>query len=286
LNFTDEKKKSSLSEDLTVVLIRGNGSPRSFRLSLPALQRSLTVMGFLLSFAGLAAFFFFLLNFFGRDSSAPFPGENRVNVANSVPSTGGESPAPADAAAQESPGLWQKISGSVNDSRSSDELKREVEGLRGDNAKLNAQLDGRKDVNGGHSNALLQFFGPRSTMIAEIDSIVKVRNPRVVRDTAGKEIYLDFELHNVDPAQRQERGYIVVLAKTRDLLAAYPASVFAPNQNIVLDYTRGETFAVSRFRAARANFSAAVLADKRPQFQILLFGTDGKVLANVHVEGT
>ena len=81
-----------------------------------------------------------------------------------------------------------------------------------------------------------------------------------------------------------ERGYIVALAKTNDLLMVYPPNAFNPSQNIVLDFTKGETFGVSRFREARATFPAAALTNRHPRFQILLFSTDGRVIANQHVE--
>ena len=88
----------------------------------------------------------------------------------------------------------------------------------------------------------------------------------------------------MDPEQKTARGYIVVLAKGTTTLASYPEGAFSPSQNIVLDYTKGETFGVSRFREARATFKAAAFEGQKPRFQVLLFASDGRVINNLHVE--
>jgi hypothetical protein len=165
----------------------------------------------------------------------------------------------------------------------SPEKEAELAGLRSDLAKLNSQLDQRKDLSPQGQSPLISIFSPRTTIVPESGSQMRVRNARPGRDLAAQQWTLDFELHNVDPQQSQERGYILVLAKANDILLAHPSNSFQANQNILLDFTKGETFAVSRFRQARATFPA--LGQRKPSFQILLFGTDGKILVNQHVEG-
>lgn len=261
-----------LSEDLTVILLRGNGSPRTFRLSLPALQRSLTALGFTFAFAIAAAVFLLLWNLLrftpDRVEAPPAP----AVVA---------SPAPGPSAPAVSTGAQSFWSGGANPPDDA-ELKKEVAGLREDNAKLNAEANGRKELAPGVNPGLLQFFGPRN--VFEQNSPMQVKNIKVAHNTPSGEIYVDFELHNTDANQQQNRGYIVVLAKTRNLLMSYPEAVFSPSQNIVLDFTKGETFGVSRFRQARAIFPAAPLEGKHARFQILLFSDEGKVIADMHVE--
>ncbi len=287
MNIEENKKKSRLSEDLTVVLIRGNGSPRSFRLSVTTLQRTLTALGFLFATSVLTAVVLLLMNLFRdeRPESTPMavlnpPAEAPLNPS---PIPAAEEPT----ASEPRTGLWQKITGAGPSGGAPDsELQKEVEGLRGDVARLNAQIDHRKDLPAGNNMALLQFFGPRSVVVTETEARMQVKNPKVGLDEGNKQVYLDFELHNVDPSQRQVRGYIVVLAKTKDFFATYPANALSPSQNIVLDFTKGETFGVSRFRQARATFPATLLDGKRPLFQILLFANDGRILANLHVEGS
>ncbi len=257
MNIVESQKNPNLSDDLIVVLLRGNGSPRTFRFSLPALQRSLTTLGFLFAFAVAAAIFLLLLNLFHF-------GSDRAETSTT-------SPTPAAA-----------LTSAPSDTGKNDlELHKEVAGLHEDIARLTAQADGRKELANGANSGLLQFFGPSNTSVAE--SLIQVKNLKVVRGPT-KSIYVDFELHNVDPNQKQARGYIVVLAKTPSFLAVYPEGVFSSNQNIVLDFTKGETFAVSRFRQGRAIFPSASLNGKDAQFQVLLFGTDGKVIADLHVE--
>ncbi len=276
-----DHKNPSLSEDLTVILLRGNGSPRTFRLSLPALQRSLTALGFLFTFSILAAISMLLFNVFRSASSLRLPESHMVPPAVTRP---------ADAApeSEKSP-FWKNITGgstSAPSAQDEGELRREMQGLREDIAKLAAQADGRKEIQAGQLSGLLQFFGPRN--IEEGISPIAVKNIRVSASPAGqsaKEIYVDFELHNIDPEQRLARGYILVLAKTPGYMAVYPENAFSPTQNILLDYTKGETFGVSRFREARARFAAAPLEGGKPRFQVLLFTTEGKVIANMHVEG-
>lgn len=254
----DSAKNTSLSEDLTVILLRGNGSPRTFRLPLPALQRSLTALGFAFALAVLAAIFFFLLNLFRFTP-------DRVDIPSLLPSVTAVTSSTATPA-----------SGSKED-----ELQKEVTGLREDIAKLNFAANGRKPLAPGANPGLLQFFGP--TNVAAEEKEIQVKNAKIVRDSA-KNIYLDFEIHNVDPEQKPVRGYIVVMAKTPAFLAVYPEGAFNPSQNVVLDFTKGETFSVSRFRQVRATFSGVPLEGKKPKFQALLFKTDGSVIADLHVE--
>lgn len=283
MNIGEKQKKSSASEDLTIVLLRGNGSPRSFRISLPALHRSLTTMGFvfaLLILASVVLLGFSLLR--NRPVSAP----PQVEIAESpepVKSPGNYVESlPAEEATK--PGIWSKLKGAVEPVKSDSETEKEVVGLREDIARLNAQLDGRKDLPAPSSSTLLQLIGPRSELMPEAESVIRIRNANTSRDQATKQVLLDFELHNVDPSQRQARGYIVALAKTQDLVSSYPGGLFAPAQNILLDYTKGETFAISRFRQARATFPLGPLDGRKVSYQIILFATDGKIIANSHVE--
>lgn len=297
LEPNSNRETTRASEDLTIVFFKGNGSPRSFRVSVPALQRSLTFFGFFLAIAVLGSLTLIGVSLFPRSSTTQQSGTTSSGVSNSgasdASSTATGSPMVSDSGAtapnERSSSVWDQLKGSMSASRNSSddsELKKEVDGLREDIAKLNSELDQRKELPLNNPSPLLAFFGPRSTMIAEADSLMRVRNANEVRDASSRQIYLDFELHNVDPQQRQVKGYIVVLAKTTEALVSYPANAFAPSQNIFLDFTRGETFAVSRFRQARANFPTPLLdTAKKIYYQILIFGTDGKLLSNVNVEG-
>ncbi len=261
---------AKLSEDLTVILLRGNGSPRTFRLSVAKLQRSLTGLGFAFAFAIAAAALLLLWNLLHLTSD---------RVVEVVQVAAPAAPAPsAPAAPPAKTGFWNNLSAPAGDDV---ELKKEVQGLRDDIAKMQSEAQGRHDLASGVNQGLLQFFG--ATNVADAASTLQVKNVKVSR--AGNDLAVDFEVTNVDPDQKQVRGYIVVLAKTPNMLLSYPEGAFNPDQNVVLDHTKGETFGVSRLRPTRATFPAAALDGKHPRFQILLFGTNGKVLSDLHVEG-
>ena len=265
-----------------MVFLRGNGSPRTFRIPVDTLQRALTSLGFLFCFALLAALFFLGLNFVRPSSGISVPDAPPPPLVAATPAPPTESP--VDSSAAPKTGLWQKLSGSGSSEAGNDsELKKELQGVYQDMAKLQAQIDGRRDLPTGAGSTLLQFFGPRSVLAPDTATNIRVRNPHVTR--SDKEIALSFELHNIDPEQKPERGYIIVLAKSTDVLAVYPTDAFSPTQNIVLDFTKGETFGIARFREARAIFTPAALSGgKKLNFQILLFASDGRVVANLNVE--
>jgi hypothetical protein len=271
----ENHKKSSASDDLTVVLLRGNGSPRSFRLSLPALHRSLIALGFLFAFSLLAAAVMLGISIFQNVQLPDLP------AASSSPSA--QAPGQTPGQAPEAGGLWQQIKGTASPSPTDSELQKEVEGLRQDVARLNAQIDKRQAVN-GDSKPLIQFLGPRAVLVPPSDTFIRIKNPKVTRDAAGKQMLVTFELHNVHPQQVQERGFIMVVAKTPDMILTYPARALSPDDNILVDFTKGETFAISRFREAEAAFPLNLLEGRKPSFQIILFSTDGRVLGHMHVE--
>lgn len=281
LNIGEKQKKSNASEDLTVVLLRGNGSPRSFRVSLPALHRSLTAVGFLFAlaiFASLVLLGFSLIRTMNPGTGSP------VAVA-PAPSAPPAQTAPAEASG--SSGLWQQLKGTVQvpPGSESSELQKEVTGLRQEIAALSARLEERKTLAPEANDSLIQFFGPRSSLVPENMSAMRIKNPRITKDPAAKEIVLSFELHNIDPQQNQQRGYIVAVAKTPDMLLTYPNYALKPNENVLLDFTKGETFAVSRFREAKATFPLAPLEGRKASYQILLFAHDGRVIGTMHVDG-
>lgn len=296
-----------------MVFLKGNGAPRSFRISLNHLYRSLTAIGFTFATALLATVFFIGFSFVQSWNSAPSVRVVMQTVTATAP-TLASSPETSTATAQttvtetktaaateitktvtqtatiteaakteDKTGLWQRIGAISGLGPSETEMKKEIAGLREDNAKLNSKLDGRKNiVASGAPSQVVQLLGSRSEMVAEGQSVVKIRNPQVTKDKNN--LYLSFELQNTDPAQKQERGYIVVLAKSNDMIYSYPAGAFSPRDNILLNYTKGETFGISRFREAKADFPLKYVDGKVLDFQILLFNTEGKIISNLHVE--
>jgi hypothetical protein len=119
--------------------------------------------------------------------------------------------------------------------------------------------------------------------VPDSEDLVKIQNPQPKR--VGNDIELSFELHNIDNDQKQVRGYIVALAKSSDFLFVYPAGAFSPKENIILNFAKGETFAISRFRAAQAIFKNVPASAGKINYQILLFSWEGKLLSTLNVEG-
>jgi len=299
------KQKFSLSEDLTIVLLRGNGSPRSFRVPMSTIQRSVLTVSLLLATSFAAALLFFGLTLLGRDLG-PAP-RAMAPATPTIPEAPPPLPitvaAPKPEGAATEPSLWQKFSSPaqapapvvvpapapapaapVAVKSDEGEQAKEIAGLHEDIARLNAKLENRKDLPDSDSETLLQFLGPKSPPVPAAEATVKIENVVFSKDPTGKEVYVDFDLRNIDPEQRQARGRIVVLAKTTDAIATYPPNVFSPTQNILLNFAKGETFAISHGRKARANFKSEFFGGKAPNFQILLFTNDGRILANTHAE--
>lgn len=248
------------------MLIRGNGSPRSFRIRIRAIKRALVGLSFLISLSLGIALFFFGVALVRGVKVLPTPPESQVAETNT-----------------EKRGIWNSVSGLLEKSTSSDEeTRREISGLRDDLAKAQAKLESRQNLENGSGVGMLQFFGPNSVLMPKTESFMEIKNAKISRDQ--DKFAVDFELHNTDPQQRQVRGYILVLAKSADFISVYPENAFSPRENILVNFTKGETFGVSRFRTGRATFAAAPLENKKPNFQIVLFNMEGKVLATQHVE--
>lgn len=261
LKFEENKNQTN---ELTLVLLRGNGSPRALRVQVPELKR------FLLSVSGvfilcLAITSTLLIAYMYQRKTL-----TKTIIVN-VPTPGTAIAPPA-----QNPPVTSVIPTGTNDAN-------EAAGLREDIAKLHTQLENRKTLNGDiKDNIALQMMGAKSTPVPEIEAFMKIRNASIKRDENTKETFLNFELHNTEPSQKQIRGYIVVLAKSNNSIFSYPAGVFSPKDNILLNFTQGETFAVSRFRQAQGYFKS--LPPDISSYQIFLFNTLGKVLASQQVE--
>ena len=242
--FTNKNKgNKKLSEDLTVVLLRGNGSPRAFRLNIPYLQRSLLLLG-----ATIVALLMIAL------------GASGIAVLKRAP---------------------LQISLPIADR---DESTKEVQGLRDDIAKLHTQLEERKNLpeNVEDKGPPLKLLTANASLVSEAESTLRIKNPVVSRN--GSDVKIGFELHNTDTSQKQVRGYIVVLAKSKNFVMSYPEGVFSPTENVLLNFTNGETFGISRFRTAMAEFHHVPPSQGPLHFQIFLFNTMGKILTMMHLE--
>lgn len=127
-------------------------------------------------------------------------------------------------------------------------------------------------------NPALALFAPIVIDRSQSQNQVTTAN---IKASKGKNASLTFELHNAHEGDGQstEKGYIVVLARTESGLYAYPSSVFRKTGPYLLDFEKGETFQVARFRMVNAQFEGT--ADN---YQILIFTRKGELLINTLYE--
>lgn len=237
-----------LSEDLTLVLIRANGSPRTFNLPVPRLKRNLLLITGVLTVLLVTALTFSSLYVF----------DNFI--------------------ASKPPLLTADDAAKLESVR---ELEQEITNLQ--NAlsnKKNLTLAPGDETAAAYP---LQLLGPLSVRAAK--SPVEIEEPKVIRDAEGKGIRLTFNIINKFPDQQKVRGYIVVLAKTPDGVKVYPDGAFSPEDSILLTYNAGETFGISRFRSSEAKFKDLDYKLNEIGFHILLFSYTGEILNSMHVPG-
>jgi hypothetical protein len=243
LFINKNKGNKKLSEDLTVVLLRGNGSPRAFRLNIPYLQRSLLLLGATIAVLLIIALGASGIAILKKESiQIPFP-------------------------------MMEK-----------DEASKETQGLRDDIAKLQQTIEDRKALpeKVEDRSSPIRLLSATTVLAPDAEATLKIKNAVVTR--TGGDMKIGFEIHNTDTTQKQVRGYIVVLAKSKNFILTYPDGAFSPTENVLLNFTRGETFAISRFRTAMAEFHNVPPVEGHIHFQVFLFSTLGKIITTMHLE--
>ncbi len=228
------------SNDLTLVLIRGNGAPRTFNLALPHLKRNILLIAGVLFLLLVACFVFagLYINTALLKSTPPtLTEEDRQKLQN------------------------------VNE-------------LTADLAKLQNALEARKKLGAGEKGEFpVQLLAGVSTVLG--DSPVQINRPTLKRQSGSNEVTLEFELQNKRPDQDRIRGYIIVLAKSPDMLQSYPEGVFSIDENVIVNFAKGETFGISRLRSTVATFSN-IKANDKVAFQIFIFSSSGQILASMN----
>lgn len=109
------------------------------------------------------------------------------------------------------------------------------------------------------------------------DSTISIEVPKVIFHRNPNRASLHFNLSNKKP-QKRIHGYIIVLAKSKSGLHTYPKKAFQQNSPVLLDYTKGETFNIRRFRVTKAQFTNLPSPPETLKFQILIFSSKGKIL--------
>jgi hypothetical protein len=233
--------------DLKLVLYKENRSPRSIALSTRMLYKTLflaTVVGLLLLLTtGLALKFYFL-------------SRAKTSQATSTTSNIMDGMGPTN---------------TLEDQNQS--LRDEVDQLKAKLANIAVVQGAPKEID--KKNPALALFSPVVVDRTQGQDQVVIA---AIKASKGKPTSLTFELHNAHEGQSTEKGYIVVRARTETGLQAYP-NIFNKSGPFLLDFEKGETFQVARFRMVNAQFEAP--AD---HFQILIFTRKGELLINTMYE--
>lgn len=123
-------------------------------------------------------------------------------------------------------------------------------------------------------NPALALFSPVISDRTQDQPQVIISNFRYARGYGKGPSTLTFDLNNARPGETVEKGYIVVLARNENGLHAYP-NVFNKAGPFLLDFEKGETFQVARFRLVNAQFDVDAT-----HFQIFIFTRKGELLIN------
>lgn len=107
---------------------------------------------------------------------------------------------------------------------------------------------------------------------------IEIGQPEAIFKKNSLHVHFSIQYTKTDSGNQQ--GRIVILAKGPETLMGYPDGLFSTrqNQNSWIDYTKGEYFSVSRFRAVDAEFGPLASADLIKEVEALVFGTEGQLL--------
>ena len=241
-----------LMSDLKVVLYKNNRAPRSIALSTRTLYRTLVLAAIgaalLVACAGLAARFYLV----SKARVSPFQAPP-VLVADDTEQLPTGSP---EAQIQSLRDQVELLKTRLQNATSAQTTPREID----------------------KKNPALALFSPVVTDKTQEKNQVAISNFRYAPAEGKNPATLTFDLHNAHPGEHIEKGYIVVLARGETGLLAYP-NVFNRAGPYLLDFEKGETFQVARFRLVNAQFAASADA-----FQILIFTRNGELLINTTYE--
>ena len=120
--------------------------------------------------------------------------------------------------------------------------------------------------------------GPIAPMSGAADltaqKLIDVDGTQSVIDS--NKVVLKFNILNSE-TQDKVQGHIIVLMRDGNSLQIYPEAN-ALNSPYLTNYSRGETFTVSRFRPVEASFNRPPLKSKSLYFKIALFNRTGDIL--------
>ena len=236
--------------DLKVVLYKENNSPRSLQLNSRTVYRLIMLISslslLLLVSIGLAVRFYLVSPKSHGQQSA------EASLQDAAPTN-------SDAS---SPEEKNKL------------LQDQVDLLNQKIANQIATSNASKDID--KNNPALALFAPIIVDKSKNNEIVQISNISIVQASGRNPATLSFELHNPKPEDGSQKGYIVVVARSEKTLYSYP-NVFTTSGPYLLDFEKGETFQIARFRMVNAQFDIPTVPDS---YQIFIFSRSGELWIN------
>lgn len=237
--------------DLKVVLYKENSQPRSLELSTKTVYKTLTFIS-LLSVALIASVILGLRAHFSKGKAIS------TQTANIEIGDGSAGNSPED----------------------------QIRTLKDQVEQMNQKLKNQALVAG--SNKEIDKTNPALALFAPIikdetkSSKVDAKNFKFSPASAKNPATLSFELHNTDPESGSQKGYIIVLARSENTIDSYPDTMLT-NSPYLIDFEKGETFNIARFRMANAQFNH--LSNTNPKsLQVFIFNREGGLWINKNVD--
>ncbi len=131
------------------------------------------------------------------------------------------------------------------------------------------------------ANPALALFAPIVVDKTKSREVMIAKNYKFTAAVGKNPATLSFEFYNAHPDEGTQKGYIVAIARTPRSMWAYPAEIFNTNGPYLIDFEKGETFAIGRFRMVNTQFE---MTEKPTSLQVLIFSRSGELIINNMVE--
>lgn len=241
--------------DLKIVLYKENNTPRTISVNSSIFKKTLfltSTLSFLLIAALISTFYFYSKS--KNAKFAQFTTNQTTEVADDIP-------------IGNTPDEQIRI------------LKDQVELLNQKIKNQSAVISAPKEIE--KNSPVLGLFTPNIIDKTKADEKVHPDNFKFTEGTSGKPHTLSFELHNPNPDDGSQKGYILALARSANSVFAYPENSFNPSAPYLVEFDKGETFSIARFRMVNTQFSMPFVPTT---IQVLIFTRSGELLFNHLVE--
>lgn len=241
--------------DLKIVLYKENNSPRIISVNSNIFKKTLflvSTLSFVLVLALIASFYFYSKS--KNVKFAQFTNDQSAEVADDIP-------------IGNTPEEQIKV------------LKDQVDLLNQKIKNQSAVISAPKELE--KNSPVLGLFTPNIIDKTNADEKVHPENFKFTEGATGKPHTFSFELHNPNPDEGSQKGFILTLARSSNAVYAYPENSFNPSAPYLVEFDKGETFSIARFRMVNTQFSMPYVPNS---IQVLIFTRSGELLFNHLVE--